>query len=240
MDEQNPDVFTRNQCPYCGEAVEVECHLIGELITCPNEKCSRVFRIAVPDGGPVEPGVPVRRIKSDDERGVEGHPSRVFGESILFRLHPAVLRRRPLRAMVAIVVGLAGLAALALGSGLGMAAEAVHPALRQMPAWILLTAGGVATGSVIVCFLWWWLQSLFTTLTVTSKRTTYQEGIISRETSEVQHDDVRNLQIEQNLYERLVGIGDIAISSSGQDDMEIQIGGIAGPDRVAEVIRQYQ
>jgi uncharacterized membrane protein YdbT with pleckstrin-like domain len=75
---------------------------------------------------------------------------------------------------------------------------------------------------------------------VENKPTTFQEGIISRETSEVQHDDVRNLQIDQNILERLLGIGDIAISSSGQDDMEIQVKGIPSPDRLAKVIRKNQ
>jgi len=54
---------------------------------------------------------------------------------------------------------------------------------------------------------YWMLLSQFTTLTVTDDRTIYQEGFVSRETSEVQHNDVRNIQLDQSFVRRLLGIG---------------------------------
>ena len=68
----------------------------------------------------------------------------------------------------------------------------------------------------------------------------FTRGVINRRTSEVQHDDIRNIQVQQNLVERLVGAGTIAISSAGQDDMEIVARGIAHPQRVIETIRTHQ
>jgi len=62
---------------------------------------------------------------------------------------------------------------------------------------------------------YWMLLSQFTTLTVTDDLTIYQEGFVSRETSEVQHNDVRNIQLDQSFVQRLLGIGGVSISSSG-------------------------
>ena len=59
-------------------------------------------------------------------------------------------------------------------------------------------------------------------------------------TNEVQHDDVRNIKSERNLLERLFNYGDIALSSSGQDDMEIVVHDVPDPDGIIEIIRQHQ
>ena len=39
---------------------------------------------------------------------------------------------------------------------------------------------------------------------------------------------------------RSTGIGNIAISSSGQDEMEIVAVGVPDPERIAKVVRKYQ
>ena len=84
------------------------------------------------------------------------------------------------------------------------------------------------------------LLSQFTTLTVTDDRTTYQEGFVSRETSEVQHNDVRYIQLDQSLVQRLLGIGGVSISSSGQDNLEIVANRLPNPKRIIELIRANQ
>ncbi|MDQ3333471.1 MAG: PH domain-containing protein, partial [Planctomycetota bacterium] len=91
-----------------------------------------------------------------------------------------------------------------------------------------------------VYWLVWWAQTRFTMLTITSRRSTLRRGLIARETSEVQHRDVRNLQINQTTLERLLGVGDIAISSAGQDGLEIHVEGIPHPEKVAAVVRDMQ
>jgi hypothetical protein len=63
---------------------------------------------------------------------------------------------------------------------------------------------------------------------------------LDRETSEVQHDDIRNIQVKKSLSDRILGIGRIAISSAGQDDMEIDIRGVPHPDGVADTVRSCQ
>ena len=87
---------------------------------------------------------------------------------------------------------------------------------------------------------YFWFLSLFVTLTVTTKRSILRKGLISKRTSEVEHDDVRNIQVDQNVVQRLLNIGHISISSAGQSTMEIVARGVPDPEGIASVIREHQ
>ena len=88
--------------------------------------------------------------------------------------------------------------------------------------------------------LYWWFKSLYVTLTVTNRRTILRKGLFSKSTSEVAHDDVRNIQIDQSMVQRLLNIGDLLISSAGQDTIEIKARAIHDPERVASIVREHQ
>lgn len=68
-----------------------------------------------------------------------------------------------------------------------------------------------------------YLNSIGSSLSITQRRSKLRSGILSKQTSEVFHKDVRNVQISQGLIERIFDIGLISISSAGQDGFEIQI-----------------
>ncbi len=230
-------LYVKNQCPNCGMVAEAPGHLLGEMVACPNPQCGQVFRVDAPRGEPIrdEREADAGRASGD---GQPHTPKPIPNEDVLFVVHPALVRQRPMRALLVGLAGLLGIAALLirLGQSLGLLDRDLVP----LAPWMLLTLGAALAIGAVAVFFWWWLLAMFTTLTVTSKRTTYREGIISRETSEVQHDDVRNLQIDQSIVERLLGIGDIAISSAGQGGLEIVARAIPAPTRVAEVVRQYE
>jgi uncharacterized membrane protein YdbT with pleckstrin-like domain len=86
----------------------------------------------------------------------------------------------------------------------------------------------------------WWLKTAATTLTVTTRRTTLTQGLLSKHTSEVMHEHVRNIQVDQSVLQRLFGVGRIAISSAGQSGMEIDITGIPHPDAIQSAIDRYR
>jgi uncharacterized membrane protein YdbT with pleckstrin-like domain len=101
---------------------------------------------------------------------------------------------------------------------------------------------------IILCFvlvglpilLIWWLKSSATTLTVTTRRTTLTHGLLSKHTSEVMHEHVRNIQVDQSVLQRLFGVGRLAISSAGQAGMEIEIDGIPHPNVIESTIDRYR
>lgn len=85
-----------------------------------------------------------------------------------------------------------------------------------------------------------WVISRKTSITITNKRSILRHGILARNTNEILHSHVQNVQIEQSFRERLFKVGTISISSAGQSDVEIIIGGISKPDDVVNCIDKYR
>jgi uncharacterized membrane protein YdbT with pleckstrin-like domain len=67
-----------------------------------------------------------------------------------------------------------------------------------------------------------------------------REGIISRNTSEVEVRDIRNIQVKQGVLERLFGLGSVLISTAGQGGIEIVFWGIKQPQAIAETLRKLR
>lgn len=88
----------------------------------------------------------------------------------------------------------------------------------------------------LVILLVWWIRNRGTVLTVTSERTILRKGILSKSLNEVWHRDVRNVVLEQRPLQRLFDVGRIAISSAGQEDVEIAVDGIPFPGEVKRII----
>ncbi len=97
-----------------------------------------------------------------------------------------------------------------------------------------------AAGAGLVILAIWWLKTKAAMLTVTNKRTIQRTGLISKKTTEVLHRDVRNIQIDQSVFQRLFGVGSIGISSAGQSGIEIQFTGVRDPDGIKALIDRYR
>ena len=84
------------------------------------------------------------------------------------------------------------------------------------------------------------LRVLASEFTVTTERVHQRAGLIARNTSEIEVRDIRNVQVKQGVLRRLLGIGDVGISTAGQSGFEITFAGIADPHGVAELVRQVR
>jgi uncharacterized membrane protein YdbT with pleckstrin-like domain len=149
-------------------------------------------------------------------------------EETLRTAHPVMFRRHPWRylfELALVVAGIWGCIGWWMRGGAGSLLD-----------WLSL--GALILGGVSL--IAWRIRTLTSTLIVTNKRTRLSRGLISKHTTEVQHDDVRNLQVHQTIWGRLVNVGDLAISSAGQNDLEIQARGLGDPGGIAELIRQRQ
>lgn len=207
------------ECPRCGTRVEATGEMLEDrVVQCTNPDCQQAFQVDLPTGRVVE--------SRHDEREPHSERPARGGEQTLIELHPSMARRHPFQFIGSLVLLLAGLAGIVFGWLEGA------PWLAALSAAAVLLAGGL--------LLVWWLRVISTTLTVTTERTTLRKGLLSRRTTEVRHDDVRNLQVHQTFVERMFGVGDLAISSAGQDDLEIDIDGVRGPEEIASIIRQHQ
>lgn len=87
---------------------------------------------------------------------------------------------------------------------------------------------------------WWWFDRLGASIEITTKRTIMHLGIFSKSSSEVVHDNIRNIQIDQTFLQRVTNVGKIGISSSGQDGVELQVNHLKDPDNLRKIIDLYR
>ena len=219
------------KCPHCGATSSVSEVLMGETIDC--RRCQKPFQVGVPVAQPIRDAPGAKPDFTVDAGGGDT-------EETVFVTHPAAYRNRPGKTLLAglgLVLGaLLVFGGLVGGLGLGL----VEPVTAAVGGTVLAGAGGVLILVAAGFLFTWWLKSRYETLTVTSRRTTYRWGLITRDTTEVLHEDVANLQVEQSGFGRLLGVGDLFISSAAQDGLEIRALGIPNPEQPAGVVRDLQ
>src|SRR5690606_28752559 len=99
---------------------------------------------------------------------------------------------------------------------------------------------GAAALAALVWLGAWKLRTMFVALVFTHQRTAATRGLISRATSGVLHEDIKNLQITQTFWQRIWGVGTIGISSSGQDGIEIVVTNMPRPMEIKRTIDAYR
>ncbi len=207
------------RCPRCETTLQVHDDVVGEQLRCPNETCAQPLELEA---------APATLVDAE----ADGAPAQVLDRTDLNterefqRLHPAMLRQRPVAALLLGLAWMANVVSLVWLLWMGSV-------------WLALLPAVIAIGISIV-FIVWKLIELYTTLIITSERVILEHGLLSRSTTEVRHNDVRNLQVDQGIRDRILGIGDIAASSSGQDDLEIVAKHFPRPHDLAEQIRALQ
>ena len=199
------------ECPFCEAAVEVPADGIGSAVACP--ECGQTFKATTPSG---------RFIGSGDATTPAGESRRGGPEADILRAKPAVFRANPLRTVFVGLLIVGG--PVFLFSGVG---EFGFAGIVAFLVGLLMLVGSL-------------LKAWSTELLVTDRRTVLTRGILSKSTSEVAHSDLRSIKCNQSLLERTFGYGDIALSSSGQDEMEIVADDIPNPQEVLDVIRSYR
>ena len=93
-------------------------------------------------------------------------------------------------------------------------------------------------------FFCWLLVPLFIALykrhsfvmRIYSDRVSVEEGFWSKETSEFFIKDIRSIDVKQGVWGRLVGIGDVTISTAATVDAAEEAQGVADPNRIKELL----
>lgn len=123
------------------------------------------------------------------------------------------------------------IARLALGTfAFLLAVLLLVPAETRLGGWLFLLASLACVGSA-------YLKVLSSAFTVTRTHASQRHGLIARRISEVALADVRNIQVNQGVIQRVLEIGDVGISTAGQSGLEVVFRGIAEPQSVADRIR---
>jgi hypothetical protein len=120
---------------------------------------------------------------------------------------------------------------------------AVHPAMARAHPFRFLAIGILLIGCLagVIWWLAWYVSAhLWVKLEISNKRTIRKEGIIRRHTSEVLHNHVRNVEIRQSFLQRIMKVGYLGISSSGQDGIEIEVRDLPRPYELKALIDNYR
>ena len=202
------------KCDNCEKQIEAPDDAAGKKVKCPH--CGDIHIVRPAGDVPLAKAV-------DPAAKADGLPPDSGPEQSVIKVRPEMFRARPLT-----------FSGLFLGFLAGVVGSIYFGAVSHNSAMLGVSA---AVGVVaLICFAVWKVKNLASSLEITNKRTIERLGLFSRFTSEILHEDVRNVQISQSFRERLFGVGTIGISSAGQDGLEISVKDIRQPDRIRELI----
>jgi uncharacterized membrane protein YdbT with pleckstrin-like domain len=86
----------------------------------------------------------------------------------------------------------------------------------------------------------WWFNTRSALLIITNRKTVMELGWFSKSRTEVFHNDVRTVEIQQSFINRLTGHGSLQISSAGESDWEIKVADLPRVKEARDLIQQYR
>lgn len=218
----------RFNCDKCDMEIEVDDHLAGTKHEC--MACGDINRVPRIDGTVDEDGV---NVPLDDERRVRdraadaGYPPDFGPEVQVLKVRRCWCRSRAIRFSLMVVVLIVGLVGLVW-----------VPTSGKTGWWFVLFAPMVLWAFVLIVY--WWIDRLGASLEITTKRSIMHRGFFSKSSSEVVHDNIRNIQVNQTFLQRVMCVGKIGISSSGQDGIELEVNHLKDPDNLRKIIDLYR
>ena len=120
----------------------------------------------------------------------------------------------------------------AAGFGLG-AIPLLQPELWALAMLVLLAVAGV----IVLVLLFQHFQWRFSIRdgTIESSR-----GFIGRDVHSIRVRDLRNVNVRQSLWQRILGVGDVEFSSAGGEGIEVTFRGVAAPMQLKERVQALQ
>lgn len=82
-----------------------------------------------------------------------------------------------------------------------------------------------------------WYQVYRKRYVITSKTISVITGILSRDEIEINLKDVRNIEIEQNIFERVISIGNLSFATAGTSGVEVVFHGVSKPMQHKKTIK---
>ena len=107
-------------------------------------------------------------------------------------------------------------------------------------AYVIGTLLLVAYGLGLIIIIWALLDRSNKVFTVTTRRVMSKSGIIARSTQEVTMKDIRSINLNQGIIERIFGLGTVQIGSAGTAGIEVQFSGIPSAEKVKDVISRHK
>lgn len=171
---------------------------------------------------------PAQPQREPDRAEKAGFPPDYGPEQPVLSVRKSWIRCRPLGFVTAIVLALAGISGMVYFHWMASGQK-----------WLFWPATILAFGS-LGTLVWWWISRFTSSLEITNKRAVLRRGLLSKSTSEVLHDNIRNVTVEQSFWERVFKVGSLGIASSGQDGIEILCTNLPDPEKIRKIIDLYR
>ena len=84
---------------------------------------------------------------------------------------------------------------------------------------------------------WRWLQTRNTTYTLTDQRLKFTRGVLSKTTEDLELYRVRDTKFQQNLWERMLGLGEIQLFTTDETTTVVSLPYIRDAEGVREKMR---
>lgn len=82
------------------------------------------------------------------------------------------------------------------------------------------------------------LARRYTSWSLTSDRLIERRGLLASRRREMELADVRSIEVNRSLLQRMMGLGNVGVASAASADFMIRLLDIPDPERVAEILRQ--
>ena len=102
-------------------------------------------------------------------------------------------------------------------------------------AGVVVWVAGIAI--VVVAGL---VQRIGTRYRITTQRLYIKRGILARRVQQTRIERVQNVNFEQSLLERVLGVGTVDFDTAGTDDSEFRFVGVADPGEISAVVDHAQ
>jgi membrane protein YdbS with pleckstrin-like domain len=109
-------------------------------------------------------------------------------------------------------------------------------ALAMPPHGFMLAGIAFALAALILVLVS--LVRRHTSWSLTSDRLIERRGLLAQRRREMELADVRSIEVDRSLTQRMLGLGNVAVASAASADFMIRLFDIPDPERVAEILRK--
>ncbi len=224
-------------CPHCEQSLEAPEEMLGQTIECPS--CNGSIELPKPDPQP-EPDPPVE-LRTPVQSPPSPPPPKqtkdcpFCGEEIL----ASARKCKHCGEFLDGSTRPAPSAPQKKSAGPEKKIWEGHPSgLYYLGHWIFGILFLPLFGLGLIFIIYAILDQRTRVFTHTTRKVMAKVGIISRKTHEVAIRDIRSINMNQSILERIFGLGSVQIGSAGTGGVEVEFKGITSPAKVRDGIRK--
>lgn len=98
--------------------------------------------------------------------------------------------------------------------------------------------GFAIVGVGVLIFIVTMIRARTVSWSLTSDRLIEKRGLVASRRREMELADIRSVEVDKRVFQRMFGLGDVTIASAASGDYAIRLNDIYDPDEAAETIRK--